>query len=153
MKTGMNVKTIILWVPQYMDTIESEWFFWPALEALACMLLDDMIESLRLFLAEICGNQSEEVFVKTTLEPITLPEDEVLEDIYAVEQVLYSEMRTSDLNEGYEYAREDLGLDEVKQVIQFQRSLREKRRRPFKVERENGVKGIEETVIVFKKKS
>ena len=59
------------------------------------MLFDDNIKNFRLFFAEICGNYSEKVFFKTTLKSIILSKNEVLKNIYAIEQVLYSKIKIS----------------------------------------------------------
>ena len=77
---------------------DAEWFFWPAIESLVRILLDGGIESVRLLFAMTYSDPNGKDFTETVLEPITLPNDEVLIELFAVYRVLYSKPGTEEKN-------------------------------------------------------
>ena len=135
--TESRIETVTIWVPQHMRAGDAEWFFWPAIESLVRILLDGGIESVRLLFAMTYSDPNGKDFTETVLEPITLPNDEVLIELFAVYRVLYSKPGTEEKNAMWRYAYENaaLGSDLETYTEEFDRSERKKTRLPLKVGR------------------
>ena len=146
--TEITIKTVMIWAPQD-DTDDWEWYFWPAVSGLVRILLDGSIESVRLFFGR-CEDSKVKGF-----KSITLPKNEVLEKLTAVDLAIH---RPSTEDEhaliGYVY-RTSRALESFEDSIVytdwFQSRLKKKRRLPLKVEREDMVWGNEGSVVVLTK--
>ena len=141
----LNIETVTIQVPGLGRAWEWEWYFWPAVEGLVRILLDGNIESTRLLFA------ASHALGDDGYEPITLPEDEVLEDLRAVDQALHREMKTEERNAMWKYTSEHAVLSwDTEAYLEFLKGEKKKRRLPLKVEREDGARGDEGTVVVLR---
>ena len=150
--TELTIKTVTIWVPQAdTDTDECNWYFWPAVSGLVRILLDGSIESVRLLLGTY-----EDPKVNG-FKPMTLPKDEVLEKLLAVDEAIHRPS-TEDEDEMNRYVYQtSRALESFEYSIVYQdwfdSRLKKKRRLPLKVEREDMVWGNEGSVVVLKKES
>ena len=150
--TESKIEIVTIWVPQKEEAGDDQWYYWSGVRGLVRMLLDGNIESVRLLFANILSVPNEEDFAGTTLEPITLPKDEVLEELVAVDEALYRRMGTEEQAAILTYLNQHQGIDS-KARAEFRRRDKEKRRLPLKFEREDGVGGIAGSVVVLKRES
>ena len=140
-------------MPQKKGAGDDELYFWPAVKGLVRILLDGNIESVRLLFANKRIDPDEEVFPGFTLESIMLPEDEVLEELVAVDEALYRRMGTEEQAAILTYLNQHQGIDSKAHREERRRREKEKRRLPLNFEREDGGGGIAGSVVVLKRES
>ena len=147
--TKLNIEIVTVWVPQRVGIHSDGKIFWPALYGLVRLLLDGNIESVRLFFATRGDPVIENDFEPSVLEPITLPKDEVLEDLYAVHRAIYSGQEIEYY--GYKWNYEAERVWQPSDSKGYKKKVEIKRRLPLKIEREDGAMENEGTVVVLKR--
>lgn len=153
-----NIETVTMWVPQHAGADDAEFFFWPALEGLVGILLAGKIKSLRLLFAQTAEDEEEvEDFTSTIFEPITLPNDQNIEEMYAVDTVGYRRMGNEQRDALYKFSDEHKALSArdwkaySETLMEFGRDEKQKRKLPLSFTRMDCC-GIDEgTVIVLTK--
>ena len=151
--TELQIETVTIWVPDtsrgdYTSIDDSDWFWSPAVDGLVRLLLNGSIESVRLLLANKCSNHKKDGFVTIDREPVTLPEDEVLEELEMVRDVTYTKLTQAERDAIWKY-RWRRGIWD--RNVAYEMEFKKKRRLPLKIEREDKIRENEGSVIVLKR--
>ncbi|KAL8787187.1 MAG: hypothetical protein Q9195_007878 [Heterodermia aff. obscurata] len=148
-----TIDTVTIWVPTNLVSVDASYFFWPALNGLVRLLLSGHLDRLRLLIALALRDPRETVFGGFLFEPVTLPMEEVLEELFVVDQVLYDRTGTQyeDAGERWRFEHCAFGNDDESYLERLDEREKRERRLGVRVGREDGVGGGEGTVVVLRR--